>query len=60
MRQYLLRLPHNLSRILFGSWLIGMGLQNWLAINNGSLNSGLTVLLGLLLIAAGVCMLFDH
>lgn len=51
-----LRAPRNLGHMLFGFWLVAMG------ITQSPLNltfQGIWVILGLLLIAAGICMLLD-
>lgn len=59
MNKLLLMVPPNLSRILFGIWLIGMALsdpQSWVRINF----SGLNVILGLILVAAGIFTLLKR
>lgn len=51
-----LRAPRNLGHMLFGVWLVAMGI----VFSPLKLEfSGLNVILGLILIGAGVCMLLD-
>jgi hypothetical protein len=62
MNRYLAKLPPNLSRILFGAWLIGMAVSS-----SGSPQppvhisfAGVNVILGIVLVAAGTLMLLKR
>lgn len=52
----LARLPRDLGKLLFGVWLLLMGLVPLLNLGSG----GLTVVMGVVLIAAGVCFLLGR
>lgn len=56
MGNFKVQLPHNLGRLLFGIWLIGMGAVPLLNLQSG----GMAFLLGLVLIGSGVCTLIDR
>lgn len=52
----LARLPRDLGKLLFGVWLLLMGLIPILKLTS----PGLTVVLGIVLIASGVCFILGR
>lgn len=50
------RLPRDLGKLLFGVWLLLMGLVPLLKLDS----AGLTVAMGVVLIASGVCFLLGR
>jgi hypothetical protein len=52
----LLRLPRDLGKLLFGVWLLVIGLSAVLDIRGG----GMAVILGAILVASGVCFLIGR
>lgn len=52
----LARLPRDLGKLLFGVWLLLMGLIPYLRMES----SGMNVLMGVVLIASGVCFLIGR
>src|SRR5262249_11896194 len=55
MAQFLARMPRGLSSILFGAWVIGIGAGDTFTMNS----PGINVVLGLLLIGAGIFTLLE-
>jgi hypothetical protein len=54
MNKFLMMLPHNLSRILFGVWLIGMALADKEHSPTKLHFTGVNVILGVVLVTAGI------
>jgi hypothetical protein len=60
MNKLLLYVPANLSRLLFGLWLVGMGVMDYIRPGSPSLQTLMGIVLGVILVGAGVCTLIGR